>query len=197
MGGNKNIFEGGKLNKMAGGIDIFVGCYGASEFKKKFYISDSLILDTISFFYLISSKFEWNAFNDLKETLIGGTIGYNYGKEFQEAEKAKIIMVYRVTNNSQNFRKLLFKRIVAFPMSTLPGYVMLYKNFKQKDINQITNHTKPVHSTHIYLLLSKTHKKNKSRITVFNRSLKKLKDSGKYDQYFDKTLEFFRETYVK
>lgn len=179
-----------------GRMDGIVGSYETSKFEKDFYISDSLIIDTISFFYLISSDFDWNTFEDLKGIRVGGTLGYDYGQEFQRAEKSKLIRIQRTTRNTQNFGKLLKKRIKVFPMSTLPGYVVLYKNFKEKDINQITNHSKPVHSTHLYLLLSKKNKQNKKRMTIFNQSLKKLKERGKYDQYFDETLEFFRKTYV-
>ncbi len=179
-----------------GKLDGVIGNYQASEFENKFYTSDSLVIDTISFFYLISSEFEWNTFDDLKEITVGGTLGYDYGQPFYQAEASNVFQVDRAPGNLQNFGKLLKMRIHAFPMSTLPGYVLLYKNFKAEDISRITNHSKPVHSTHLYLLLSKTNKKNQRLIEIFNRSLKQLREQGKYDQYFDETLEFFRETYV-
>ncbi|MDX1696008.1 MAG: transporter substrate-binding domain-containing protein [Ketobacteraceae bacterium] len=188
----KRALQQAKAGRIAG----VVGSYSTPEFEKYFYISDSLIIDTVSFFYLISSNFEWNTFSDLRVGLVGGTLGYNYGKEFQDAEMSGIINVQRASRNALNFKLLLHKRIRAFPMSTLPGYVLLHKNFSESQISQITNHSRPVHSTHIYLLLTKKNPKNKEYIVIFNKSLSNLKASGRYDIHFDETLRYIRETYV-
>ncbi len=183
-------------NAKEGRIDGIAGSFEKAEFEKDFIFSESLIVNTISFFYLISSEFEWSNYEDLKGFKVGATLGYDYGKEFHNAEAKRIIEVEKSTKNIQNFNKLLRNRIQLFPMSTLPGYVLLYKNFDSIEINRITNHSKPVYFTHIFLMLNKNDNKNSKYLTLFNRTLKEFKKSGKFNQYFDEYLDFFRNEYV-
>ena len=65
--------------------------------------------------YLKDSGFDWNSYKDLTDVEIGGTLQYNYGKEFTSAEAAGIIKTRRVPSDETNLKNLLKGRIDVFP----------------------------------------------------------------------------------
>lgn len=162
-------------------------CYSwTKEREKYFYYSEPMYIEKDVFFHLKSYKFDWNTFDDLKGIAIGGTIGYDYGPKFQEGEKSGKLDVQRVPTDEQNFRKLLNNRIKLFINSFEAGYGNIHQNFKQK-AHLITYHPKPSLTSNYYLILSKKHDKNKRILALFNKGLKQLKESGKYDQYLEES----------
>jgi polar amino acid transport system substrate-binding protein len=161
------------------------GWYRTPERETAFYVSDPLADDTQSFFHLKTYPFEWNAIEDLKGIRIGATLGYNYGDQFSAAEKEGRILVDRVAKDETNFKKLLHKRIDIFPMNTLTGYSMLHTMFKPEIVSLFANHSKPVRSATLHLLLSRKVQRNEQLIILFNKGLRALKESGRYDEYLD------------
>lgn len=162
------------------------GWYSTPEREKIFYVSDPLVDDTQSFFHLKAYKFDWNTIEDLKGTRIGATLGYNYGEAFAKAEKEGKIYVERIAEDERNFRKLLKKRIDIFPMNTFTGYSMLKRMFKPETISLFTHHPKPVRVATLHLLLSRNIPINKELVRIFNKGLKALRESGRYDVLFMK-----------
>jgi polar amino acid transport system substrate-binding protein len=157
----------------------------SEERAENFYISDPVIKSTYVFFHLKSSPFEWEVINDLKGRRIGATLGYNYGEQFEQAEKNGAIEVDRVPEDEVNFKKLLAGRIDVFPMDKEVGYTMLRKLFKPEEIELFTHHPTPLRADPLHLLLSKKVEKNKRLIELFNKGLKRLQESGKIDQYLE------------
>ncbi len=153
---------------------------------KYFFYSDPLFDGVVVFFHLKSFLFDWETYDDLNKVEIGATIGYTYGKEFDEAEKTKKISVERVPLDDQNFRKLLEKRINLFPFDVEVGYYTINNLFKNK-AQLFTHHPKPVNSLPLHLILSKKVERNKRLLMLFNQGLKRLKASEKYDQYFEES----------
>ena len=87
-----------------------------------------------------------------------------------------------------NFAKLLSGRIDIFPVDIDNGYAVLYQNFRKGDAHAaITHHDKAFREVVYHVIFSKNVKENQRYIQIFNRGLKKLKESGKYDQYFDES----------
>ncbi len=157
--------------------------FDTPERRKIFYISDSVIDIQYVFFHLKDYPFDWHSIDDLKGIAIGGTLQYHYGDEFQSAEKAGKIKVHRVSQDLLNFRKLLSGRIHIFPNEIDAGLDLIQKNFTPDQIKLFTYHPKPVKAAPHHLLLSKMNTRNKSRIELFNKGLKRLKQNGKLDQY--------------
>ncbi|MCP4161800.1 MAG: amino acid ABC transporter substrate-binding protein [Deltaproteobacteria bacterium] len=160
-----------------------------------FYFSGWLIKDSAELFHLKSFKFQWTIgdFKTLKGVEIGATIGYNYGTSFQKEEKSGIIFVERVPSDEINFRKLLEGRIDVFPISLEVGYSILNRNFSKQEISLITHSPwgsvvdTNTDNNKYYLMFSKKVKKNKKLLMLFNKGLKRLRESGKYDQYFEES----------
>jgi len=171
----------------AGKWDGAVAWNKTPEREKFFYFSDVLWESGWVFFHLKSYPFDWNSLDDLKNVKIGGTLEYIYTVEFLAAEQEGRLKVDRVTTDEQNFRKLLSGRIRIFPQLTDVGFYQLQQLFKPETVKLFTHHPKPLGTHHDYVLLSKKIERNKRLITLFNKGLKKLKDSGKHKQFFDES----------
>jgi polar amino acid transport system substrate-binding protein len=154
----------------------------SKERAEDFLLSDPLMESDTVFFPLKSFQFDWDDINDLKGIDIGATIEYFYGEDFKKAEESKMIIVDRVPTDKMNFRKLLQGRIKIFPIDQYVGSNLLRTDFKPEENNLITFHPKPLLSQKYYLLFSKKVEKNKQRLELFNKGLKRLKESKRFDQ---------------
>ncbi len=156
--------------------------------EKDFLYSDPVIEVSDVFFHLKSYSFDWKSWDDLKDIKIGATTGYIYGEAFQQALESGQIKVFRVTTDLQNFKKLLKKRIDVFIVSQEVGYELLRKHFSSQQAQLFTSHPKPVRPSmaNLHLLLSKRNPDHKNLMAAFNKGLKKIKASGKFDQCFTK-----------
>ncbi|TWI65065.1 polar amino acid transport system substrate-binding protein [Desulfobotulus alkaliphilus] len=152
------------------------------EREAAFYVSDALVDDSQSFFHLKDFPFDWEKIEDLKGVQIGATLGYDYGEDFARAYDKEEISVEWVSRDVQNFRKLLVERIQVFPMNTLAGYGILQTDFSEQDAARITHHPRPLRAEALHLLLSKKNPENAAVMERFNRGLKELKKSGRYDE---------------
>lgn len=160
---------------------------------KFFYYTDPLLSEYDSVFFhkksFDFSRFSYDPksenFDSLKGLRIGAFIGYDYGEAFEKAEKSKIITVHRVSKYRQNFMMLLLDRIDLFVANKIVGYFYLSQEFEPKQTELITDSLRRNKASSYYLILSKKVEKNKYYLKVFNRGLKRLKESAKYDQYFE------------
>lgn len=155
------------------------------EREKYFYFSDTVANDVNVFFHLKNKPINWHKYSDLKDMIIGGTISYYYGKEFTKNEKSGTIYVERSVKDETGFKKLLSKRIDLFVCNIDVGYNLIYKMYPIGTASLFTNHPRPVRESPLTLLLSKKLKKNKALMKRFNKGLKQLKDSGKFEAYYD------------
>ncbi len=153
------------------------------EKEKEVLFSDSVFLHTKVFFHLKRLAFDWNTIEDLKKLQIGATAEYTYGDEFDKAAKDGTLNVYYVTRDLQNLQKLLSGRLHIFPSDIDVGYNLLNTNFGSREIVLVTHHTKPIQKSGTCLILTKVSPDKSLRLLkLFNRGLKKLKESGGYDQ---------------
>lgn len=152
-----------------------------------FYFSDALFTLQDVFFHRKDYPFKWETYKDLKEISIGATLGYYYGEAFKKAEEDGSISVQRIASDENNFKKLLAGRIQVFPQALDVGYYLLQKNFSKQQILQITHHPKVIKDFVFYLILTKKNPINKKNIEKFNKGLKRLRKSGAYDTFFEKS----------
>lgn len=155
------------------------------EREADFYYSDPVIKEKTVFFHLKDFKFDWNKIDDLYGLKIGGIIRFSYGEEFDNDLKLGKIKVDRTSTDVQNFKKLLAKRLDIYPQEINIAYNVLRSDFKPEEIQLITYHPKTLMENESYLLFPKNVARSKVLIKIFNKNLKHLKDSGKYQQYFD------------
>lgn len=157
--------------------------FDTPERRKLFYISDPVIDIQYVFFHLKDYQFDWDTMDDLSGIKIGATLEYNYGEDFNIAEKNGKIQVDRAASDLQNFKKLLRGRIHVFPKELETGYAMLRKHFTPEQAKLFTHHIKPVRADPHHVLLSKKIERNKEILKIFNLGLKQLKMSGKVTTY--------------
>ena len=148
-----------------------------------FYLSDPLYPATAAFFHLKSYKFHWNTLDDLKGIFIGATQTYAYTPEFLEAIKKQSLNIELISSDETNLRKLLKGRIDIFPLNIDVAYALLASKFTQHERESITYHPRPLYSIYTHVIFSKKIKKNIRMRELFNKGLKRLKESGKLDQY--------------
>ncbi len=131
--------------------------------------------------------FDWSKIEDLEKIVIGGVIANTYGEKITKMEKANRILIDRVATEEQNFKKMLSGRIDISPVGLAFGNSILHKTFNDQQIEKITYHPKPLRVSYYRLALSKKIERNKRMLQLFNQGLKKLKASGRYEQYFNES----------
>ncbi|MBU3953398.1 MAG: transporter substrate-binding domain-containing protein [Proteobacteria bacterium] len=149
--------------------------------------SDVVAEDRLVFFHLKNFRFDWSETKDLEKIVIGGVLANTYGENITKMENANKISIDRVPKEYQNFKKMLLGRIDIFPVGLEFGYSILHKKFNDQQIEKITYHPKPLRISYYRLALSKKNERNKRMLQLFNQGLKKLKTSGKYDQYLNES----------
>ncbi len=166
------------------------------EREKDFHYPDPVLLKGIvyTFFHLKNFKFDWNPekpnYNDLKGLTVGANLGYNYGEDFQLAEKFGLINVERVKTQVMNFKKLLASHIQLFIDDEAVGLYKLQSNFTLDEINRISYcQVNNLPSDSLYLLISKKSRKAGRFLEAFNKGLKRLRQSGKYDQFTEESKQ--------
>ncbi len=177
----------------AGDIDGALPWVWRKEREEDFYFPEPVLAAGMdSFFHLKTYDLDWDPddpdYNKVKGVLFGAIIGYNYGEDFTQAEESGLIKVHRVSTIKQNFQKLLTGRISIFISGDIVGYYELKNSiFSSREIEKVTHvfeNNRPTEN--FYLILSKKRNNGQFFLDAFNRGLKKLKTSGRYDEIMGK-----------
>lgn len=159
------------------------------EREKDFYYSQPVMEENFVFFHLKSKPFNWQSLQDLAGMTLGGGINYSYGPEFNAALDNGVFVLERVSSKEQNFKRLLLRRIDAFPEEITVGYHSLYRDLKESDYQQITHHPTPFLSNNSFLLFPKKKASSPALMEAFNKRLAAFRGSGRYAHYFDRLKE--------
>lgn len=151
------------------------------EKKKYVFFSDPVLLHKKVIFHLKPFKFNWRKIDDLKGLRIGAIRGYTYGEEFDQAAKSGSLHVEYTTNEMQNLKKLMTHRIQIFPSDIDVGYDLIRTRFTPEEAGLFTHHEKPIQKAYTCVIFTKKNpEKSRELLAIFNRGLKKLKESGLY-----------------
>lgn len=150
--------------------------------EKDFFFAEPVGSTSFVFFHLKSFTFEWESMEDLKGLTIGGTFEYDYGGEFEAALTNKWIKLESVATDEQNYKKLLAGRIDIFPNDSVVGYAQIRNSLPPDQAELLTHHPKKFAETTLSLIISKKNKNADYFLEKFNSGLKKLKESGRFDQ---------------
>ncbi|MFK7824292.1 MAG: substrate-binding periplasmic protein [Oligoflexales bacterium] len=155
------------------------------ERQQDFYFSDPIIESQSVFFHLKSKPLLWETFDDLRGKNILVTRGYSYAElDPYLKKKEHFANIHETDNDLQGFTMLL-RRSQAYdllPINRIVGITTIRDNFSSEDANKFTFHPKKFGVVPLHLIIRKD-KKLKKYIDAFNSGLKKLKASGKLDQY--------------
>lgn len=179
----KRSMEEAKIGKWHGTLPWLKN----EEREEDFYFTEPIAYENVLFFYKEDSGFDWETISDLEGYKIGGTVGYFYGDEFDNAEKDGRITIERATEDEMNFQKLAAGRVDIVICEIDVGYELIDKVFPPEEAEKIVHHPRSISANPLYLLLSKNVEGNEELIEPFNRGLKRLDESGKLDQYWEES----------
>jgi len=151
---------------------------GTSERARDFLYSDPVLEAQSVFFHRKDYKFRWTKDEDLAGVRIGGVAGYEY-----RFEGIPGIHLDRAPTEELNLRKLVAGRIDVVPASLDVGRYILRTRFKPEEAALIAVAPGRYNITQYRLIMRRADSANAGFIARFNRGLRKLKESGRYDQY--------------
>jgi polar amino acid transport system substrate-binding protein len=163
------------------------------ERENDFYYSDPVLNEQFVFFHLKSTNFKWTTLDDLVGLKIGGGVEYSYGPEFDAALQSGNLIIERVPSKIMNWRKLFSGRILIYPEEINVGYSSLRQHFHSDKSYLVTHHPKPLLNNLSYVLFPKSSARSQLHMQRFNSRLKKFRESGKYDRYFQGLQEGYYE----
>ena len=156
------------------------------EREKYFYFSEPILVQENVFFHMKSKALKWDKVDDLKGKGILKVKGYNYGDILNNAFNTPgFFSVIDETDDDLQALKMLMRRSSVydiFPAEKSVGQSLIKANFSSEQANKFTYHPKGFLKTPLYLIVKKE-KKNLPIIEAFNKGLKKLKESGKFDEF--------------
>ncbi|WP_108652294.1 substrate-binding periplasmic protein [Dongshaea marina] len=156
--------------------------YASDERRELFYLSVPLMDFNTVFFYRKDTKFSWFPNQPIRNFKIGAIKGYHYGEMFDVITEGR--HVDWSSNDNGAFRKLLKKRIDAFPTDILFGYYYLHKHFPAAIASLITNDPRTLHTAPGFALIERSEKGQKLK-EVLDRGFAKLQQQGKIGQYME------------
>ena len=146
--------------------------------KEFIYSKESLVMNKSVFFHLKIFNFSWNNYEDLKKYTIGTVLGYRETGLL----KSKKLTVYPAMSDEQNFKLLLLKRINIVVCDKIVGYSTINRLFPPDKATLFTNNPKPIIEEEMFLLISKNIPDGQKIADAFDRGIRKLKKSGRYDK---------------
>jgi polar amino acid transport system substrate-binding protein len=155
-----------------------------SERKKTYDFSDPLANTTFRFFYLksrIKSEVKWDKFVDLKSYSIGGTLGYWYKKDFDEAG----LKVNYTTSDLQGIKMLKAERFELLASEELVGWNLIKANFPQDAVNFAVV-KKALKKDELRLMVSRTYPNAAEINKKVNAAIKRIKQKGIYSAILKK-----------
>jgi len=150
----------------------------ATERAREFLSSDTVLEAQSVFFHRKGYDFRWTRDADLVGLRIGGVAGYEY-----RFEDVPGVHLDRAPTEELNFRKLVAGRIDVVAASLDVGRYILRTKFRPEEAAGVTVAAGGHGTTQYRLIMRRAEPANTGYIERFNRGLRKLKESGKYDQY--------------
>ena len=154
-----------------------------------FLYSEPVLQEQHVFFHLKQTPFEWQTLEDLRGLILGGVHEFSYGPDFDRALEEGVFQIERVSDDRQNFHKLLRERVAVYPQEINVGYSALWRDFSVEDASKITHHTKPLLNNLSYVLFPIRGQHSEALRARFNARLQAYRDSGRYDTYFQRLRE--------
>lgn len=157
----------------------------AADREQDFIYSAPVMNERFVLFYRKDNPIQWQRMADLSELQLGGSIGYSYGENFDNAAENGMLNVEWVASTELNFRRLLYGRIDAFPEEINVGYYILRREMSQEEARRITHHHEPISENESFLLFPADQPESEKLRKTFNRGLEKFRKDGRYNTYFD------------
>jgi len=161
-------YEAARFGKNAGSV----GWQRRDDRQQWFYYSDSpVMIGKETLFYRADHPIDWTTVEDLYGKRLAGGLGYYYGAEMDEAERANRLTLERHVSETGMIKMLLAGRVDAIILNEDVGRYLLQTQFSAAQRAAILVHPKPVHEGRWYLILSKAVPGNDALMERFNRGM--------------------------
>ncbi|TBW58883.1 transporter substrate-binding domain-containing protein [Marinobacter halodurans] len=169
--------------------DAMMPYYCSAARARKYLCSLPIVDGEQVFFYRRGEDFAWDSMADLHGLTIGATLGYFYGRPFEQAEKSGQITVKRIAEDAGNIRLLAHGRIDLYPQDRAVGYGMIRAVLPRDQWGLITHDPHPLHRKSLHLLFSRKTGRGETLMVHFNTQLKAMRESGELDQLLEPIYE--------
>lgn len=166
--------------------DLLMPAYCSGARARHYLCSKPVFTGRMVLFHRSAMQFSWHSIKDLEDYRIGATLGYFYGKAFDDAEKSGKLHVVRVSSDETNMRLLMRGRIQLYPQDEAVGYAMIKQLFPRPQWHLITNAPNPLHTSPLCLLFSRTGPRGRHLREVFNKGLARFRQDGRLERMLDK-----------
>lgn len=173
----------------AGAVDGTAQWYESEKRREHHYYSDPIFQETVVWFHLKETNFDWTDLRSLKGLRIGAVRGYTYTQEFYDLIQSGDLHVQFVGDDEQNYKKLLARRVDIVPEVLDVGLFLVNRNYPPATAQLFTQHEKPFFSSQTYLLMPKNREHSKALIALFNKGLASLKEEGLIEEYLLESRE--------
>jgi polar amino acid transport system substrate-binding protein len=169
-----------------GNLDASLPWAHRAEREISFFYPDPVIaVDDEFFFHKAEFRFSWNPeipdYKVLAGKTVAAIIGYDYGTDFQTAEKSGLINVARVRNLESAFKMLDHDRVnLVISKERVAQYELskLFPDATKSKFSRTREHHAPM--SFDYLIISRKSAHGSFFMKAFNQGMKKLKASGRY-----------------
>ncbi len=168
-------------------IDAGVGWLFNRERAERFHFSDSLLNTTNVLFHHRDLSFSWDRLEDLSSWRIGVTRSYSYGDEFDHLLRDGRLKVSAAASDLENMERLIDGRIDIFPMDRLSGRFLLQKHFPNRR-NLLKHDERVLFQSPLHLVVSRSHPNAALLLQDFNRGMRTLRRSGRYQRILQDNL---------
>ncbi len=143
---------------------------------RNFVYSDIVFEGKSVFFQRRGFAFSWRSYADLAKYRIGGVLGYEY-----DFEGTPGVRIDRAPTEELSMRKLLAGRFDLYPTVREVGLYTLHTRFSPQEAARIRQAPGPAYNlTRYHLLLPRRLASTPHTLALFNRGLRRLKESGRY-----------------
>ena len=156
----------------------------------EFYFSEPVLEEKHVFFYNRNNKPNLDSFEAFQSYSYVGLEDFSYGIDLDNIIQANQINMYRVSSDDQAFGMLLKSRVSIYPQEMAVGYYQLRQHFSEQDMKLIGHIEQPFMRKNSHIILSKVDKNNANILKMFNESLLRMKQSGRYKQLLSKVIKF-------
>jgi len=186
-----SFYPAARAIKMArqGDYDGTLGWVRSEERERHFFFSDPVAEAPLVFFHLTDFSFAWKEYDHLERLEVGTVIDYYYGAEFHEAQDAGRFETDVAAHDLLNLRKLLGGRIELTPINLYVGRYLIERNFDSETARRFTHNPTPLKVSVHHLLFPRALEESESRLELFNEGLRKIKESGQYQEILEKYVE--------
>ena len=173
-----------------GTSDAVAYVYMTERRGKSYLFSDPVTHERLVVFTKKETKVpEWETFRDFKGFRIGATRDFSYTDEFWILAEKGVLTLDVANNDTSNFAKLIEKRIDVFFADELVGFTILRERFAPAIGDMIKSSERAI-AEHIGTIgFTRANPRGRKLRDVFNRGLKELKDSGKFQTMYSDLLE--------